>query len=477
MRILLSLLLLWAPLLGNAQYNSKTGSNYFPSKISFYQFGVLTTVTKNFYFNGKVVSEYRLAPNEIDTLGKSESYFNSSGNILNAKLYNYKNGNIITSINSYDYNYINNNLSSYYVSTFNQTTKAWQLKNKIENIYNSRGIKIGQKFFEYSNSSKSWEMYSGDSTDYVYLNSNELKYITKSHFRNFFPYGQLFLGELWIKEYDSNGNLTNKKLYINNAVKEEYFDFIRDSKNEITEFKLKIYFDNDSSESFYKKTKFVSRINVQEDFEDIEKNKLLSTEIYVKKNGVYLKSTKYDSVYSDNLGSYIYDLSYFNKDSNKYILSWRYIKLFSPNGQLLENSEMSFSNTTNSWSYTDGEKYEYIYDSNNNLIEYIIRDAKTNNIDYRYVYSDFIFSSIDNKFASNDLIKVYPNPNTNGIFNISLELEDEEINEIKLINMQGKEMQPFQFQSILNIEGYPSGVYILKVITNKQVYQTKIQKN
>jgi hypothetical protein len=68
-------------------------------------------------------------------------------------------------------------------------------------------------------------------------------------------------------------------------------------------------------------------------------------------------------------------------------------------------------------------------------------------------------------------LRVFPNPSTDG--KITVELNNQEISEIRLTNITGKEvfLKKFQFaenKKQIHLNDIPSGLYIIKIITSDQ---------
>jgi hypothetical protein len=68
-------------------------------------------------------------------------------------------------------------------------------------------------------------------------------------------------------------------------------------------------------------------------------------------------------------------------------------------------------------------------------------------------------------------LRVFPNPSTDG--KITVELNNQEISEIRLTNITGKEvfLKKFQFaenKKQIHLNDIPSGLYIIKIITPDQ---------
>jgi hypothetical protein len=108
-----------------------------------------------------------------------------------------------------------------------------------------------------------------------------------------------------------------------------------------------------------------------------------------------------------------------------------------------------------------------------------------------YTTSSYLFSEFDTvaggqtDIAINDLngfIKLYPNP-SNGLLNVEIENIKDKI-EIHIISENGKTMMSRQFKSRhnkiverMNLSGYPSGTYFVKVVVGKKVRYEKLILN
>ena len=75
-------------------------------------------------------------------------------------------------------------------------------------------------------------------------------------------------------------------------------------------------------------------------------------------------------------------------------------------------------------------------------------------------------------------ISIYPNP-TNGILNF--EFADNKIQKIKILNLSGKTLiektSNILPKETFNLQEFKSGVYIITIQTDKEIFKTKIMKN
>jgi len=71
-----------------------------------------------------------------------------------------------------------------------------------------------------------------------------------------------------------------------------------------------------------------------------------------------------------------------------------------------------------------------------------------------------------------DMFKVYPNPNSIGIVNIT---NSEKINELIIYSMTGKIVWKFKNQKqSFNVSGLKTGIYIIKIKADNKLYTRKI---
>ncbi len=86
--------------------------------------------------------------------------------------------------------------------------------------------------------------------------------------------------------------------------------------------------------------------------------------------------------------------------------------------------------------------------------------------------------------SENSRVKLYPNP-TNGNTTLSINLENEENLDIKVIDMLGKEVTPAisrisasgETSLTLNTSGLSTGLYFVKITTSNTIYVTRLLKN
>ena len=75
-----------------------------------------------------------------------------------------------------------------------------------------------------------------------------------------------------------------------------------------------------------------------------------------------------------------------------------------------------------------------------------------------------------------EFFKIYPNP-TNGLINI--EFADNEIQQIKISDLTGKtiiEKTNIQQNETIDLSSFASGIYIIKIRKNNEIFTTKIVK-
>lgn len=80
--------------------------------------------------------------------------------------------------------------------------------------------------------------------------------------------------------------------------------------------------------------------------------------------------------------------------------------------------------------------------------------------------------------ASNELeVTVYPNPST-GVFNIVL--SSEQVAKIDVLDLSGRELLRVPYdpdnQNAIHLEGFASGVYLIKIRAERQYYNGRIVK-
>lgn len=84
----------------------------------------------------------------------------------------------------------------------------------------------------------------------------------------------------------------------------------------------------------------------------------------------------------------------------------------------------------------------------------------------------FMETSSVKKIAANDLV-VYPNPATESL---SISLKGQEIEGVRLLNVEGKTLKQFNLNSYENIDvsGFAAGTYIISIKTSTHTYHQKI---
>lgn len=86
------------------------------------------------------------------------------------------------------------------------------------------------------------------------------------------------------------------------------------------------------------------------------------------------------------------------------------------------------------------------------------------------VYSSFGNDTVKEEQQVSSKLKIYPNPTNTG--NVTLEMEDHQIAEIKVINITGKEILQKKTDFGVNkyqlkLYGVPKGIYFLRVRTTE----------
>lgn len=128
------------------------------------------------------------------------------------------------------------------------------------------------------------------------------------------------------------------------------------------------------------------------------------------------------------------------------------------------NAQYQWLDCVNNYSPLDGETFQTITirESGNYGVEITLNGCKDTSqcIDVQVVGVD------ENK---NDFINIYPNPTT-GLIKIN---SYEQILNCDIFNLQGEKLKSFNSE-FLNISTLEKGVYILKLVTNKNSYSEKI---
>ena len=111
------------------------------------------------------------------------------------------------------------------------------------------------------------------------------------------------------------------------------------------------------------------------------------------------------------------------------------------NGDSTVHEIFGWNSTTSSWGPTPGYKYNYQYDSNNNMI-YSLYEANydtslTNSDQYFYYYRSFNFNGIQG--VKNELsAAIYPNPSSGGAVNISFGLDQKQQHDAEYLRCSRK---------------------------------------
>jgi hypothetical protein len=85
-----------------------------------------------------------------------------------------------------------------------------------------------------------------------------------------------------------------------------------------------------------------------------------------------------------------------------------------------------------------------------------------------------ITSNVNSNYTLDEIISIYPNP-TNSMLSIQLKSNSVSIERLELFNLMGQRVY-YGVQNQLNMEQLNSGIYLLKIGTNKGDFSTKVVK-
>ncbi|MFA5328478.1 MAG: T9SS type A sorting domain-containing protein [Prolixibacteraceae bacterium] len=138
---------------------------------------------------------------------------------------------------------------------------------------------------------------------------------------------------------------------------------------------------------------------------------------------------------------------------------------------ILATTIVLFLRTTSMYAVTDST-YVYTYDSSGNRTERVINFNKSARIDSN-------LSTITEELGELS-IKIYPNP-TKGILKVELTgNNNEEDTRLIIYNANGSQIINKQIPNnleMVNLSGFPTGIYILKIVVGQNISEWKILKD
>lgn len=210
-----------------------------------------------------------------------------------------------------------------------------------------------------------------------------------------------------------------------------------------------------------------------------------------------VKNQNYDSKLTlrDLNGNVLKEKSFFNvkiidakiNNLNEVLILLSNNKVVKTNISFEQFSETEYTNQENSSIKIDfvDNQNPLITNSNAYLISGLLVDKTPTfrNPDKAFVFKGFL-SNINNQYVdikniSNFQAQVYPNPTT-GKINVQTKTNNE-INQIRILSIIGKEMQNFSFDNIssctINLTNKTKGIYYIEITTKKGVKIEKIMIN
>jgi hypothetical protein len=114
------------------------------------------------------------------------------------------------------------------------------------------------------------------------------------------------------------------------------------------------------------------------------------------------------------------------------------------------------------------------------ILEQHIWEPTRENINNAIVAAGGILVGIDEQLSAKKALNIYPNPATNGMANISVEIGKESIVSVDVFNLLGElvhssgtvTVNPGIFNYTANVEDLPKGTYFVTVSNEKQVINT-----
>ena len=88
-----------------------------------------------------------------------------------------------------------------------------------------------------------------------------------------------------------------------------------------------------------------------------------------------------------------------------------------------------------------------------------------------YVYTDPSTEQVDE--TEQPICQIYPNPTSDNLF---INVTDEQISNVYVISLLGKQMEIKVFGNRVSLSDVPSGIYYIQIITNRNIYKQKIIK-
>lgn len=433
---------------------------------------------KSTYSNNKLISELELSYNLSDTFEITIFNYDVNGRYSSVENREY---NLIThdfvNKNKTTYTYFTNGSYSYTVEYYDETLQIWNPSFRNTTIYDNIGNEISYSHETYQNNT--WiigDKYSHRIT--YYNNTNKISESIDSNFNHF-----TLMMEAMHKTnsiYNNIGQVTSITNYNYNNGIPEIADFDSVSYDTMGQPVTITFYDGLTMV----RTSKIDEINWDGTFNpniDLSENQPIAYHKYRYINNNWVIHFRFSAELPDNYGSRInlYEV-YVN---NVYIPHGRSSRINDSLINLIEDSYEFYDSITKIWEIGHGQKNEYQYDINNNMLEAIIKYYSFNDSAYvnaqKLEFSDFINIVAGVNSTKTIETKVYPNPTTNGSVSINLNLENASTITIDLIDLNGKilstQKQHYgQGLNTIQLDGLTQGLYFVVISSDYGVSRTKL---
>lgn len=440
------------------------------------------TATNYIYSNNLKYKVVDYDYNKTDTTNLIEYTYNSD-KAMTSLVYSTKYDSKLVPVFRYNLNHFNNYLKTItYIENFDTTNKIWEFTGKVTEEKDDKGndSKLIIEYYENGN----WILEAGYVSKKTYLNTSTNKYLERVDSVVDESTNQLVPDSKETRIYNNNDEAKIVFYYVNTngwELKDKDSLFY---SNSVLDSILKY-----SYSSFDQKYLLESKLDSFEwrdfnpliDFYDNIPNTYINSKWI--NNNKYQKSYRFRTEFPDNFGSEnLIDDYYIN---NNWVPFYRFRDVFDSHKSYVEHTEDLFDTLTNTWVTDIGNKNILTYDANNlittEISQYIDRQNPnqfTNN--GKNEYFDYISIEIGINTYKNTLeTKLYPNPTSNGIVSINLNLEKESSINIDVIDLNGKiistQKQHYaQGLNTIQLDGLTQGLYFVVISSEYGVSRTKL---
>ncbi len=385
------------------------------------------------YLNDLPSAAFIMSYNESDTFNYITYTYNSNKQIFQEVYYSKTSLGTLIYEKRYTYSYPNNSKMVITGENYDYVNNQWEYISRDAETYNSRGVVIAYTSERFINNQ--WELQTSIKSNIVYLNSSTNKIVERVDSSYDFNSLKFIAMNKTSKTYNSSDELIEQRDYTRetNGLVPFVLDSFEYANGKISTATTFLY--DTTSMSFKESLKLTGiswkyfNPNV-----DINWNEPDGYTISYWDMNQWNFAQRNSTTYPDNNGSFINVNE--NYEDNQWKFSNSMIRLKDANQNIIEDANQYYNDSTNTWVYHSRKLTHYLYDNNNNIIEYYNETKYEFDPSFikqeKYEFSNYITITLGvNTFKNTIDATIFPNPSNNGT--VSINVNTELPSEVKII--------------------------------------------